>query len=486
MLEVRDLRVRYGNRSKPAVEGVSFSIGAGEFVLLCGDSASGKSTAMQAVCGMIPHIIPAHVTGIIRVDGREFSDPAEAAKVVCMVQQDPEAQFCTETVEEEVAFGPENFKIPPPDIRIRVDSALASVRASHLKDRRLSTLSGGEKQKIAIASMLVLDPKLLILDEPTSSLDPRSVSEVVSAIDQISRTTGITVIVVEHRLSGFISMATRVLLMENGRLIKDTRSTEDGFADVRKSASSIPNYPRTERRHGEVVSASGLGHDIDGKAILEDLSFSIEEGSVVALMGENGAGKTTFLRHLIGLATPTRGKLKVFDHEITSGRPTDPWALGREVGFVFQNPNHQIFGDTVQQEIGFATENYGLDMAAARSATDAFVNAEGVSRNIHPHCLSFGQKRRVNISSASAHGPRLLMLDEPFAGQDGHNALRIAQQLSEIQKAGRTLIIVTHDIDFARAFCTDVLLLRNGRVAAFGSAERVLSENRDMFSQGSA
>jgi len=483
MLEVRDLRVRYVNRSKPAVDGLTFSVAAGEFVLLFGDSASGKSTAMQAVCGMIPHIIPADVSGTVKVDGREFHDPAETAKVVGMVQQDPEAQFCTETVEEEVAFGPENFNVPQPEIRRRIDSALTSVGAAHLKDRDLSTLSGGEKQKVAIASMLVLNPKLLILDEPTSSLDPRSVSEVVSAIDQMRRTTGITVIVVEHRLSGFVGMATRVLEMESARLVRDTRAGEPAFAAVRKAAHSVPDYPRIERRQGAAISAEGLAFSIGGKTILDGLCFTIAEGSALALMGENGAGKTTLLRILCGLATPTSGNLTMFGHRIDAARRMDPWILGKDVGLVFQNPNHQIFGETVQQEIGFASENYGNDMASAQSATEDFVKAEGVSRNIHPHCLSFGQKRRVNIASASAHGPKLLMLDEPFAGQDVHNALKIAQQLEKIHRAGRTIIVVTHDLDFARAFCTDALLLRKGRVAAFGNADQVLSENKDLFSK---
>jgi energy-coupling factor transport system ATP-binding protein len=483
MLDVKDLRVRYGNRSRPAVDGMSFSVSEGEFVLLCGDSASGKSTAMQAVCGFIPHIIPAEVSGTIHVGGRVHDDPTEVARIACMVQQDPETQFCTETVEEEVAFGPENFNLPPAVIRFRVDQALASVHADHLIDRRLSTLSGGEKQKVAIASMLALEPKMLILDEPTSSLDPRSVSEVVSAIAQLKKTTGITVIVVEHRLAGFLDMATRVLLMEDGKLVRDTRPEQLEFTSIHETASAIPQYPRPTRRKGEVLSAVGLGHDIDGKTILDGLSFTIEEGAVVALMGENGAGKTTLLRHLIGLATPTRGTLRVLGHEISSDQATDPWVMGKDVGLVFQNPNHQIFEDTVEREMRFASENYAITMGPADAAIEDFVKTEGVSRNVHPHCLSFGQKRRVNISSASAHGPRLLLLDEPFAGQDSGNALRISQQLHRLQTDGRTLVIVTHDPQFARAFCTDVVLLRQGRLAAVGAADKVLSEHGDIFAK---
>ena len=232
MLDVQGLSVRYENRSRPAVDGLTFRVEPGEFVLLMGGSASGKSTAMQAICGFIPEIIHAVRDGTVKVDGHVFEDATSASKVVCMVQQDPETQFCTETVEDEVAFGPENFNMPRGSVRAAVDDALASVGASHLLDRRLSTLSGGEKQKVAIASMLSVGPKLLILDEPTSNLDPRSMGDVVTAIDSLRRDRKMTIVVIEHRPGQFTDLASRAMTMERGRLVVDRRRGEPGFADA--------------------------------------------------------------------------------------------------------------------------------------------------------------------------------------------------------------------------------------------------------------
>lgn len=468
MLEVQGLSVRYENRSKPAVDDVSFRISPGEFVLLMGGSASGKSTVMQAVCGFIPEIVHAEKKGTVRIDGQEFGDATSASRVACMVQQDPETQFCTEIVEDEVAFGPENFRMPRAEIREAVDGALASVGASHLLERRLSTLSGGEKQKVAIASMLAVGPRLLILDEPTSNLDPRSVREVVAAIDSLRRSKKMTIVVVEHRPGQFIELASRVMVMERGRLVMDQEKGSPGFSELALGPAARPFVPTGPRSDAKVVSVEGLGCRIGGVTILDDVTFEVAERSIVALMGENGAGKTTLLRLLTGLLEPQSGSIRLLGHEFGAGRRAEPWAIGRDVGLVFQNPNHQIFERTVEKEIMFAAENFGTPRQEAAEAVRRFEAVEAVRGFVHPHCLSFGQKRRVNIASASSHGPRLVLLDEPFAGQDAANAAAIRDMIGGLRTAGKTAIVVTHDVDFAREACTDVLFMRSGRVVRSG------------------
>ena len=391
-----------------------------------------------------------------------------------MVQQDPETQFCTETVEEEVAFGPENFRYPRGRIVECVDRALASVKADHLIDRKVSTLSGGEKQKVAIASMLALSPRLLILDEPTASLDPRSIGQVVSAVQSMKSISGITVVVVEHRIRDFIDLADRLIAMDEGALISDVRRGERGFTLAREKALSPPEYPIPNKRTTQpIISVRGLSLEIDGWQILDDISLEINRNSVVALMGENGSGKTTLLRHLMGLQRVQKGDIVVCGHRLTPTSSVDAWTLGKDIGLVFQNPNHQIFEDTVEREILFAPRNFKTRIAKAEEAVAEFERGEGLKRFVHPHCLSFGQKRRVNILSASSHRPEVLLLDEPFAGQDQANALAIASTAHEIHNDGGTLIIVTHDPMFARRFCTDVAVLHEGRVVASGPADSV-------------
>ncbi len=484
MLQIENLTVKYNTRQEPAVSSISLSVDNSEFVLLTGDSASGKSTAMQALCGFIPSIVPAQVSGEIRIDGKVLNDPIDIARTVCMVQQDPETQFCTDTVREEVAFGPENFCYPRDVIIKAVESALKDVGAFDLIDRKLSTLSGGEKQKVAIASVLALEPETIILDEPTSSLDPRSVKEAVSAIRALASRRSLTTIVVEHRIAEFTDVATRIVKMKEGRIVSDAVPGSPEFERIKKDELLIPEYPTLSRRDGLVLSVENLSHVIDGKDILKDVTFSIANGAVVALMGENGAGKTTLLRLISGLAKPQSGRIAVFDHALGGGKSVDPWILAEDIGFVFQNPNHQIFGETIEKEIEFASVNFGKDLDEARRAAERFSVEEKVSKISHPNCLSLGQKRRLNIISSAVHGPRLLLLDEPFVGQDKMNALKIAELIGELQKTGRTTIIVTHDLQFAKAFCTDVVLLNHGRVVATGTPEEALGREASEILEG--
>jgi energy-coupling factor transporter ATP-binding protein EcfA2 len=474
MLEIEGLSVRYRGRSRPAVSGLSLHVGSGEFVLFAGASASGKSTAMQAVCGFIPHVIPAECTGTVRLCGIEHKVPETVAGVACMVQQDPETQFCTETVEEEVAFGPENFRFPPARIRECVDHALASVDATHLLDRRLATLSGGEKQKVAIASMLAVEPRLLILDEPTASLDTKAVAQVVRAVEELRRRNRITVIVIEHRVKEFIDLVDRLMYMSEGRLVLDVLNGEPGFEKVRSEAADQPSYPATQPKGERVlVSVRGLGFEIDGKKILDDINLEIPERGVVAIMGENGSGKTTLLRHLVGLQKVRKGMMRVGQHIADSDRSADAWTLGKDVGLVFQNPNHQIFESTVEKEIQFAAKNYSSPIEKCEASLTEFECSEGLRRFTHPHCLSFGQKRRVNILSASSHDPEIVLLDEPFAGQDKDNAERIVSVIAQLQRDGKTILVVTHDEWFARGFCTDAVVLKDGRVIESGSVDGI-------------
>jgi energy-coupling factor transport system ATP-binding protein len=484
MLQIEDLTVKYNARSTPAVSSISLDIDKGEFALLTGDSASGKSTVMQAVCGFIPSIVPAKVTGQIRVNGKILKDPIDIARTACMVQQDPETQFCTDTVREEVAFGPENFCYPREMIVKVVESSLRDVGAYELIDRKLSTLSGGEKQKVAIASVLALEPELIILDEPTSSLDSRSVKEAVAAIRSLNSRRTLTTIVVEHRVAEFLDLATRIVRMQDGKIVSNLTRADPGFENAKVQELAAPKYPKVKGRDGIVLSVESLSYSIDGKEILKDVSFKVNDGAIVALMGENGAGKTTLFRHISGLAKPLKGKVTVFGRTIGEGRDPDPWVLAEDVGFVFQNPNHQIFGETIEKEISFASVNFQRPTNAAKEATRKFTEEEKVDKTSHPNALSLGQKRRLNIVSSSVHGPRLLLLDEPFVGQDKTNARRIADLLAMLQNGGKTIIIVTHDLQFATDFCTDVVLLSRGSVVAAGAWESALGREAAALLEG--
>jgi energy-coupling factor transport system ATP-binding protein len=486
MLKIENLTVRYPQREQPAVSDLSLNLGRGEFALLTGSSASGKSTLMQAMCGFVPHIIPAEVSGKITVGGISNAEPSELARIISMVQQDPESQFCTETVEEEVAFGPENFCYPGNKIKELVKESLSAVSASHLRYRTLSSLSGGEKQKVAIASMIALRPEVLILDEPTSNLDSNSISELLAAVANLrSQNSDLIMIVVEHRATSFLGHATRLALMEKGKLAVNLERTEntDDFSALSRSLSTRIRYPNGHRqpsRPGRVLALSGLSYRINGTEILKNITFDLNAGSVTALMGRNGSGKTTLLRHIAGLTPVQAGKIEVLDRTLSREHSAEPWQLGRDVGLVFQNPNHQIFENTIDSELRFGPVNFNLETEGVSTTISQFIDDEHLSEYDHPQALSFGQKRRLNILSATMHGPGLVMLDEPFAGQDSENSKRIARMITKQQHTGKSFLIVTHDPDFARSFCTDVLVLDSGRLIASGKPDAVLNDRTVM------
>lgn len=468
IIEVKDLSVKYHSRDHHAIRDISFSIERGNFVWLAGDSASGKSTVMNALCGFIPHIIPADVEGTVVFDGKKDMNSYELARRICMVHQDPEAQFCTERVEDEIAFGLENYKTPRKEIDRRIDNVLKLLNCSHLRDRKLHTLSGGEKQKIAVASMLVLDPEVLILDEPTSNLDAVSMEEVLSAIKSIRKNNpGLSIILAEHRIGGLMDHVDSMIKLDDGEIVEDIQNFQS-MKDERKEELADYSYPDYQRKrmgkNTQIVQIKDLTYKVGGKTILESISTKIEQGEIVALMGRNGSGKTTLINHISGLTDVQQGKIKVFDHLMSRKQNSSPWDIGGKVGYVFQNPNHQIFENTVEDEMLFGPKNFSSGISEAKKKIDEITKKENIEKETHPHTLSFGQKRRLNVHSSSGHDPELLIIDEPFSGQDHANALAIAELLDEHWKKGKTLIIVTHDLEFAKKFCTRSIVLKEGKI----------------------
>ncbi len=476
IIEVEDLSVRYPSRDEYSIKDLSFNIKKGEFVWLSGDSASGKSTLMNCLCGFIPQIIPAEVEGNIRLNGRSELNTLELAREISMVHQDPETQFCTEIVEDEIAFGLENRRLSRRKIDKRVKTTLEDLNCSELRHRELHTLSGGEKQKIAIASMLVLNPKVLILDEPTANLDPVSMDEVLQAIENVSRKSEeLTIILAEHRIGGLEDQVDRVLRLEGGRLKKIIDDFYRSPSKVKKRLAdySYPDYERNvKRRKKPILRIDGLNYRVGGNHILKDIDLEIEQNEIIALMGRNGCGKTTLIKHIAGLSEIQEGTIRIFGKDMTPSNKIPPWELGKQLGYVFQNPNHQIFENTVESEMLFGPKNFGKGVKKGEDRLRKFMK-EGLDKGTHPHNLSFGQKRRLNTYSSSLHDPSLIIVDEPFSGQDHKNALMIADILDEFWRRGKILIIVTHELDFAKRFCTRAVVMKEGKMAYDGDPGRL-------------
>jgi len=460
LIEAADLHYRYPNASEWALRGVRLSIQEGEMIALAGPSACGKSTLAFAIAGCLHDRPGGTWRGTVRAKGVDITTRSlyENAELVGLVQQNPEDQFCTLTVEDEIAFGLENLCYPLEKIAARIDWALDVVNARHLRHRQLSTLSGGEQQRIAIAAILAARPRVLILDEPTSNLDPIATHAVLQVLERLRRQEGLTLIVVEHKLQVLMAFKPRIVTMEEGRVTQ-----QNAPLPVRE----IPTQ-RMAAAPGDVVArVEGVTHRYGADTALWDVSLSLHKGQLVALMGDNGSGKSTLLQCLMGLIRPSSGEITV----LGSVRPVVS-TLARRAGIVFQNPDHQLLGDTVWEDATMLARNTGQEARAGPRA-EALLRQGGLweRRLDSPWTLSYGQKRRLNLAAATAHDPDLLLADEILIGQDAANAHRLMQQLRAAADRGAAVMVALHNLADAERYADRALFLESGRVAFDGSLD---------------
>ncbi len=461
MIDVRGLTFRFAGAPRPALQDVHLRIAPGEFVVLTGPSGCGKSTLALALSGYLFRQYAGEAVGEVHVGSIDVRHRPiyEVADIIGLVQQNPENQFCTLTVADELAFGPENCGLPPAEITARAAWALEVVGASHLADRTLATLSGGEKQKVAIAAMLVMRPQVLILDEPTSNLDPTATRAVLDVMDRLRRETGATVIVIEHKTAYLQPFAPRLIAMQAGRIVADSGVSPVALPTLPRPAAARQSEPRAVR--AALASLRGVSVVREGREVLRDITLEVRAGEFVVVMGDNGAGKSTLLRVLLGLLKPTAGDVIVCGQDT---RRTPVSRLARDAGMVFQNPDHQLFCETVWDEATFAPRNFEDAAGAARAM--ALLDDYGLTpyRDTHPYRLSYGEKRRLNLSSVLSYAPRLLLLDEVLIGQDPANAAFLMDQLAAFTRQGGAVIAVSHDPLTTEYYADRVLFLEAGRL----------------------
>lgn len=480
MIHITGLSFRFQGSRQYALRDVNLHIAPGEFVVIAGPSGCGKSTLALAMGGYLFRQYDGEATGTVGVNGMDVSRCPiyDIAEVVGLVQQNPEAQFCTLTVQDEVAFGLENRCLPGDEIRKRMNWALEIVGASHLMGRHLATLSGGEKQKVAIAAIMAAKPQMLIFDEPTSNLDPTATAEIFKVIAHIRAKAGITVVVIEHKVDFVRHFRPRLVAMENGGIVYDGPLADAVFPRIKPSP-----HNKKQKKHvpaGEpVVCARDLHVGYNGDPVLHGVSLEIYRGEFVAVIGDNGSGKTTFLQSLMGLLKPSHGSVKVLGQD-TRHAPVSQ--LARQVGFVFQNPDHQLFAESVWQEAAFAPRNLlTLDAATEARIQDLLAHC-GLQerRDDHPYRLSYGQKRRLNLISALSHAPRLVLLDELLIGQDPANATFLLELLRERTEAGDTVIMVNHAPNVTRCYASRLIFFNGGHVVVDAPTEEAFRQLRAM------
>ena len=507
----------YPSSNTPALENISLEVNRGEFLVIAGPSGGGKSTLVRIILGLIPHIYGGVLHGEVLVDGVNVVEKGFRAIVnnVGVVIQNPENQVVNIVVEEEIAFTLENLLYSPEDIRGRVNEAIKALGIEHLRRRLTHTLSSGEIQKVVIASALALNSKILILDEPLAHLDPQGARELISTLYKLCKDKGITVIIVEHRLSELAKYADRIVVL-NKRILFDGKPTlainkllEIGvevppisrlFKELNKSpiplhvdssvieiltrdivnsngictssslSSSYDDY--TAHKSDRVIFIEDLWYKYpDGRIALRGVNLEIFRGEFIAIIGANGAGKTTLIKHFNGLLKPWRGRVLVLGKDTKFNTVAE---LARNVGIVFQNPLHQFFEKTVLREVLFTLNNFGCKNCIDRALEVLKIFGLEDYAERSPYELSIGEQRRLAIASIVAYEPPIIVLDEPTAGIDYSLKLELLKILTKIIEKKKTVIIVSHDVEFlALAPLTRIVVMANGEVIASGSPREV-------------
>ncbi|MEX0832990.1 MAG: ATP-binding cassette domain-containing protein [Actinomycetota bacterium] len=483
----------YPDTSRPALENVWIGIPDGSFTLVTGPTGSGKSTLLRAANGLVPHFTGGIFSGSVSAGGRNTLDtaPRDLAGTIAYVPQDPVASFVLDRVEDELAYGMENLGIPPGQMRRRVEETLDLLDIESLRGRSVRAISGGERQRVAIAAAMAAGPSTLILDEPTSQLDPQGAEDVLAALQRLVHDHGMTVLLAEHRLERVAGFADFAVGFSEGRARIGPPSEIVGEAgppvarlgrlvgweplpltvrEARASAERLDlGAPATQPSPAPgdpMVEARGLSAGYGRTEVLHDISLRVSEGEVVAVMGRNGAGKTTLLRCLAGVHAPSEGSVGLRG---SSPRP------GVDSALCPQEPESILFSDTVENEVRATLRARGR----AETPADA-LGLLGITRfaTRHPRDLSAGERLLVAAAAVIASGAPLLLLDEPTKGLDPESKGRLAGFLRAFAASGRAAIFATHDVELAASVASRVVMLAGGEIIADGDPATVLGDSK--------
>ena len=528
LVRVRDLGIRHDGATHAAPAAATFDVARGEVVLLLGPSGAGKSTLALALDGLIPHAVPATLEGSVLIDGLDtaVTPVAELSTRVAMVFQDPDAQLVTGTLLDEVAFGPENLRLPVDEVLARTEDALRRVGLWERRTENPDRLSGGGRQRLAIACALAMGSPLLVLDEPTANLDPRGIEEVYAALGELVAAGDRAIVVVEHNLDAATAITDRVVVLDHaGRTVADgsvdevlrgradelhamgvwlpvstlaaLRLRDAGWpldplpldpaelhaaletmdapppapAPAQPPAAETPNRPDSapgdaRRRNAEpLIRVRGLRTRRGKTEILHGVDLDVAAGEFVAIVGANGAGKTTLLQSIAGVVPVPRGQVSVGGTDIAR---TDLRILSRRIGFVFQNPEHQFIAHTVYDELAHGLRLQRLPEAEVRERAFDVLRRFGLEdqADVHPFLLSGGQKRRLSVGTALVAGAPVLALDEPTFGQDRARADELLTLLQGLNRDGTTVLVVTHDMQLVTEYAHRTVIVGDGRVVA--------------------
>lgn len=498
-LVIRDLGFRYNSRTTPAIEDINLQLEPGQIVLLAGSSGCGKTTLMRCVNGLIPHTYQGYMQGEIELYGKPIKGMglAEISKHVGTLLQDPERQILGTYVINEVCFGLESQGMPREEMIQRAEKALERLHILHLRDKETHYTSGGEKQKVALAGVLAMEPNILLLDEPLASLDPASAREALLAFRELAD-EGLSILLVEHRVEDVLEInPEKVIYMDNGRVVyqgdvKGLLETAD-YTRIKLPAQTVMRrakgkpfeeccfaVPAFDPQSEPLVSFQDVcfRYKEEGPEVLHGINLNIRAGEVIAILGHNGSGKTTTVKQALGLLKPTSGQVLL---EGVETRKTTVANVAKTIGYVFQSPSQMLFAPTVREELAFGPENLGMDKETVSQNVDWAIETVHLEHELStpPLALSFGQQKRVSIASVLSMKSRILMMDEPTAGQDYWNYQSFMNTI--LQTSGfDAILFITHDLDLALTYANRVVVLYGGRVMADGSPYEVFADDEQL------
>lgn len=525
LITITDLSYTPLGINEKVLSSINLEVFRNDFLLLLGPSGCGKTTLTRCLNGLIPHLDPGTMGGTVRVKGKDTTSHEiyEFAQDIGMVFQNPDDQILSLKVVDEIAWGVENHGISHEEIADRVDRAMKLLGIEELKERLTFAISGGQKQKVSIASNLAMLQDILVLDDPTTDLDPICTAEVVSTLAKIHGDMGKTLIVIEHDLNDLIELANRIVFMDGGTILYDgspAKILSEHFDELLALGMNIPQHieigrallnnsgetllPVAKREVFELLdnfvdnndklfnlktTTPELGDPVlivkdvnfsynPGNPVLTDINFQIQQGEFVAIIGANGSGKSTLVKNLIGLLHPSTGKVAINDHDTNKTKISD---LVSEIGYVFQDPDQQLFGNSVLEEIQFGLKmRHQLNEQSEKRALDTLkiVGLDAFTTR-HPFSLSRGQRQKLAVATALLHQPPIVLLDEPTTGQDRRSLEGLLDLLEDLNKHGNTTIMVTHDMDIVAAYATRVIVMDQGKIVMDGPAEKIFYEHYD-------
>ena len=535
IIEMECVSFSYGTAADGAyaLKDIDLSVEEGTFVGLIGPSGAGKSTLASAITGAIPHHYQGHLFGSTLVAGLDTCEVSltDIAKVAGSVLQDIDAQMVASVVEDELLFGLENFGIDHREIEGRITSALDAAGIADLRHREIATLSGGQKQKVAIAAILAMAPRVIVMDEPTSALDPASARDVFEVLQRAKELTGMTVILIEQTVALLAEYCDRVVVIDQGRIALDGTPTdvfshgetlraigvdtprtvrisnslaEAGLAPsdspaltldgaeslvagilapgLSKSSSIVPctlddepDARDTADKRPIIVDVAGAAYSYGtGQAGIEGIDLTVHAGEILAVVGQNGAGKTTFTKLLNGLIKPSGGVVRIAGLDT---RTTPVSVLASHAATLFQNPDRQLCRNTVVEEISFGLELQGAPADAARERARHVAATFGLPENASPFNLSRGQRQMVALASVVALEPELIILDEPTSGLDYRECMTVMETVRQRALDGAAVVMVCHDMEVVSDFADTLAVMAEGRLIEVGPSRDVFAND---------